>query len=68
MKKLKHWITKTINVDLDTGEQITNSERDTKYITIKKNKHVQINKTNTIGTITYTNECRRRPEQGTFQF
>jgi len=64
-----YWTTTTIYVDLETGEQInkktkelTKQEIKNKYTIIKTKKYVTT--TVSTGHITYTIECRRKPEQG----
>lgn len=51
------WVTKNINIDVETGEIISNDEMKENYIIIKKKKKIYVYKKT--GTITFTNECRR---------
>lgn len=55
MDKIK-WKTKTIHLDIDTGEIIDKNEI-INYITIKTDKYASVQ--NGHGTIEYTKQCRR---------
>ena len=57
MEKVINWRSKTIYVDTDTGEQLSDNNAKHNYIIIKKHKHVKITKST--GHIEWTIECRR---------
>lgn len=59
------WNAKSIYIDVDTAELITKQEiEEGRYKILKTTKKTSINET--IGTIEYTNECKRNERyQGT---
>ena len=61
------WTSKTIFVDIDTGEILTKHNAKTNYLIIKKTKNAEVNTIGTAGTIIWTNECRKS-RQGNFGF
>lgn len=62
------WKSKTIYVDIDTGEQITKHNAKTYYKKIKTDKHGKYTNFNkTAGLIEYTIQCRHK-KQGELPF
>lgn len=55
------WITKTLNLDLETGELISKKEMEENYTIIRKQKETLIE--GTTGIIIITNECRKKLKQ-----
>lgn len=60
MSSIIQWTTVTKYVDIETGEVIPLSKKD-EYLIIKKHKHADVKKER--GTLTFTIECRRHPQQ-----
>lgn len=56
------WISKSVYVDLDTGEEITkwNAEKD--YLHVGTDKHVKFNYNKTCGYITFTKKYCKNPQ------
>lgn len=53
------WTSKTVYVDMDTGEQITKHNALNNYIIIKTDKHAKLNANKTAGRIEYTRRCKK---------
>lgn len=56
------WKSKTIYVDMATGEQITKRNAEKNYSIIKTLKNVTLNYLKTAGNIEYTKQCRSRQQ------
>lgn len=63
---IKKWTTVSEYVDIDTGEVLNKEQVKEQYTIIKKNKKTKLYEQQQHGLITITNECKRRPTQGTF--
>lgn len=59
------WTAITNYVDIDTGQVLTKkiATDKNKYIKIKTEKYGTVNNVKTRGTIEYTVECRKQPQQ-----
>lgn len=56
------WTSKTEYYDIETGEQITETQFKRHYIKHKTNKYAELNHNKTKGHIRYTIEARRKPQ------
>lgn len=59
---MKTWTSRTIYVDIETGEIITKEEAKKNYNVVKTTKVSKLNPNKTHGTTEFTRQCRKKQQ------